>query len=139
MLGSCQQQRAYRSSRRQRLRAVDRRYGRFPSVERQARQAGRRPPGWRTILSLILAIVEIILFYTLLYKRYATAPFGALPHRGWASALFDAVGTISTIQGPTVGGKSVGCVAMSQELIDLIFFSLVVTLVLGRVLSRLQD
>jgi hypothetical protein len=82
------------------------------------------------VVAFLLAIAgAIILGYTFAYWRFGGHGAG----HGGMPALFAAVGTLSTVQGPDLTTTTIGLIAVSQELIDLVFLSGVVTVALGRI------
>lgn len=89
------------------------------------------PPGWYLLLLLAAAAIGIILAYTGLYWHFGSA----LPIKiaGWQESMTLSIGTISTVSGPAVGPPSgFVWVGASQELVDLVFFSVLVTIAVGR-------
>jgi hypothetical protein len=74
---------------------------------------------------LAASTIGIILTYTWLYSH-----FGLL---GWRQGMLISIGTVSTVNGPPSGSSAFNWIGASQELIDLVFFSVVVTIALGRI------
>jgi hypothetical protein len=83
------------------------------------------PPASYILLMLAASTIGIILTYTWLYSH-----FGLL---GWRQGMLISIGTVSTVNGPPSGSSAFNWIGASQELIDLVFFSVVVTIALGRI------
>jgi hypothetical protein len=89
------------------------------------------PPGWYLLLLLAAATIGIILAYTGLYWHFGAAP--PIGISGWQESMTLSIGTISTVSGPAIGPPSgFVWVGASQELVDLVFFSVLVTIAIGR-------
>ena len=90
------------------------------------------PPAWYILLLLAAATIGIILAYTGLYWHFGSAP--PFEISGWQESMTLSIGTVSTVSGPAIGPPSgFVWVGASQELVDLVFFSVVVTIALGRI------
>jgi len=88
------------------------------------------PPAWYILLLLAAITIGIILTYTGLYWHFGQ-PFKIF---GWREAMTLSIGTVSTVSGPATAPPS-GFVwaGVTQELVDLVFFSVGVTIALGRI------
>jgi hypothetical protein len=84
---------------------------------------GKRHP-IRIILLLLIVAGVIVVGYTILYLRFAK--FGRL------SGFYYAVGALATVQAPPEEPATVGVIGITQELVDLVFISGVVSIALGR-------
>jgi hypothetical protein len=90
------------------------------------------PPAWYILLLLGLATIGIILVYTGLYWHFGSAP--PFKISGWQEGMTLSIGTVSTVSGPvTTPSSGFVWAGASQELVDLVFFSVVVTIALGRI------
>lgn len=98
------------------------------------RSGGDRPwpPGWYLLLLLAAATIGIILAYTGLYWHFGSAP--PFHISSWQEGMTLSIGTVSTVSGPVTTPPS-GFVwaGASQELVDLVFFSVLVTIAVGRI------
>jgi hypothetical protein len=83
------------------------------------------PPASYILIMLAALTVGVILTYTGLYRH-----FGGY---GWQDSMLLSIGTVTTVSGPSGGSFGFRWVGASQELIDLVFFSVVVTIALGRI------
>jgi hypothetical protein len=112
------------------------------SVSRQPRRPGPSgsddrwggdppwPPAWYILLLLAAATIGIILTFTGLYWHFGTH----FQISSWQESMLLSIGTVSTVSGPAIAPSS-GFVwaGATQELVDLVFFSVVVTIALGRI------
>lgn len=89
---------------------------------------GRRSGGY-VILFLLATAFGIIVAFTALYAGFAT-DYDNL------KGLYAAVGALATVQTPPQRPTTAGVIGVTQELIDLVFISGIVTVALGRTFNR---